>query len=220
MAESLPVRPRETDPAEPAVSSPYRDYDVLDKWSSLSFDEVTRRVLAERLGAPPEPRFFAAAEFRCLEAACARLLATEPGRPPIANRIDADLYAHRGEGFRHPDMPHFEVAWRDGVRGLEGEARRRHDRAFADLDGAEQDDVLRALQAGDVDPAAFAGMPADRFFTHMLLKATAAHYYGSPEGWSEIGFGGPASPRGYVRIGLDRRDPWEAPLRSGVEAER
>jgi hypothetical protein len=25
-----------------------------------------------------------------------------------------------------------------------------------------------------------------------------------------MGFGGPASPRGYVRMGLDRRDPWEA----------
>ena len=26
----------------------------------------------------------------------------------------------------------------------------------------------------------------------------------------EIGFGGPASPRGYVRMNFDRRDPWEA----------
>ena len=25
-----------------------------------------------------------------------------------------------------------------------------------------------------------------------------------------MGFGGPASPRGYVRMELDRRDPWEA----------
>ena len=25
-----------------------------------------------------------------------------------------------------------------------------------------------------------------------------------------MGFGGPASPRGYVRMALDRRDPWEA----------
>ena len=31
-----------------------------------------------------------------------------------------------------------------------------------------------------------------------------------PTAWNEIGFGGPASPRGYVRMGLDRRDPWEA----------
>jgi len=31
-----------------------------------------------------------------------------------------------------------------------------------------------------------------------------------PASWNEIGFGGPASPRGYVRMNFDRRDPWEA----------
>jgi hypothetical protein len=35
-------------------------------------------------------------------------------------------------------------------------------------------------------------------------------YYSHPTAWSEIGFGGPASPRGYVRMGFNRRDPWEA----------
>ncbi len=35
-------------------------------------------------------------------------------------------------------------------------------------------------------------------------------YYAHPTAWSEIGFGGPASPRGYVRMDFDRRDPWEA----------
>ena len=31
-----------------------------------------------------------------------------------------------------------------------------------------------------------------------------------PTAWSEIGWGGPASPRGYVRMDFDERDPWEA----------
>jgi hypothetical protein len=35
-------------------------------------------------------------------------------------------------------------------------------------------------------------------------------YYSHPHSWSEIGFGGPANPRGYVRMYYDRRDPWEA----------
>jgi hypothetical protein len=203
---------------EQSTRSPYAGYDVLEKWQSASFDDTTRRVLELRLSAPPEPRFFAPDEFRSLEAACARLLATERGYPPIAHWIDADLYARRGEGFRHPDMPSLEVAWRAGVRGLDAEARRRHGGAFADLEGSDQDDVLRRLQAGDVETASFAGVAAERFFTHMLLKAAAGHYYSQPRAWSEIGFGGPASPRGYVRIGLDQRDPWEAPLSSRREA--
>ncbi len=203
---------------EEAIGSPYEGYDVLDKWRSTSFDDTTRRVLERRLSAPPEPRFFSADEFRSLEAACARLLATERGDPPIAHWIDADLFAQRGEGFRRPDVPPLQVAWRAGLRGLDAEARRRQGAAFADLEVGDQDDVLRRLQGGDVDTASFAGVAAEHFFTHMLLKAAAAHYYSQPRAWSEIGFGGPASPRGYVRIGLDQRDPWEAPLRPRRES--
>ena len=42
-----------------------------------------------------------------------------------------------------------------------------------------------------------------------LLKTVAALYYAHPTAWSEIGFGGPASPRGYVRLGFNETDPWE-----------
>jgi hypothetical protein len=35
-------------------------------------------------------------------------------------------------------------------------------------------------------------------------------YYAHPTAWSEIGWGGPASPRGYVRLDFNERDPWEA----------
>ena len=35
-------------------------------------------------------------------------------------------------------------------------------------------------------------------------------YYAHPTAWSEIGWGGPASPRGYVRMDFNKRDPWEA----------
>jgi len=37
-----------------------------------------------------------------------------------------------------------------------------------------------------------------------------ATYCTQPAAWSEVGFRGPASPRGYVRHGFDERDPWEA----------
>jgi len=188
-------------------------WNVLAKWTSVSFDDVTRSVLARRLGAPPPPRFFTAVQFEVVEAACSRLLASPRGQPPIANAIDADLHAGRGEGFRRPDTPRDDVVWRAGIDGLDAEARRRHrGRRFAALDGAAQDALLAALQRGDVDAERFHGIDARRFFTDVLLKAAAAHFYSRPEAWSEIGFGGPASPRGYVRIGIDQRDPWEAPL--------
>jgi hypothetical protein len=54
-------------------------------------------------------------------------------------------------------------------------------------------------------------LPAQRFFATVLLKEIVGVYYAHPAAWSEAGFGGPASPRGYVRLGLNQRDPWEAP---------
>ena len=188
-------------------------YDVLAKWSSPSFDTLTRAVISRRLAPPPGRRFFTAAQFEVLEAACARLLATPRGRPPIASAIDDDLDAGRSEGFRRPDTPPPGATWRTGLDGLDAEARHRCDgRGFAALDGATQDGLLHALQRGEVEASRFGAVGPRRFFTDVLLKAVVGHYYSRPEAWNEIGFGGPASPRGYVRIGLDQRDPWEAPF--------
>ena len=204
----------------PGLAHP-RGYDVLAKWSSPSFDPLTRSVIARRIGAPPPRRFFTAAQFEVLESACARLLATPRGRPPIASAIDDDLHAGRSEGFRRPGMPRPAAAWRIGLDGLDGEARHRHDgRGFVVLDGTAQDAVLQALQQGDVDRSRFGAVAPRLFFTEVLLKAAVGHYYSRPEAWNEIGFGGPASPRGYVRIGLDQRDPWEAPFATAARHAR
>ena len=32
-----------------------------------------------------------------------------------------------------------------------------------------------------------------------------------PWAWNEIGFGGPAYPRGYARLGPGQRESWESP---------
>jgi hypothetical protein len=53
-------------------------------------------------------------------------------------------------------------------------------------------------------------MPPRAFFRKRLLHDVVGAYYAHPAAWNEIGFGGPASPRGYVRTVYDRRDPWEA----------
>jgi hypothetical protein len=57
---------------------------------------------------------------------------------------------------------------------------------------------------------AWGDMPAAVFFKERLAHDILGAYYSHPTSWNEIGFGGPASPRGYVRMGADRRDPWEA----------
>ena len=200
--------------------APYVDYDVLAKWNTTSWDDQTREVIRKRLVEIPERRFFTEAEWRTLESICARLI-PQPERSnpiPIVPWIDEKLHHDRRDGFRYDDMPSLREAWRLGLKGIDEESRRRFGTEFRSLLAANQDTVLRTIQAGEVHGGAWIRVPARRFFTTVLLKEVVGEYYAHPAAWSEVGFGGPASPRGYVRLGLNQRDPWEAPERADAEA--
>lgn len=189
-----------------AVGDRYPGYDVLAKWRTPSFDDATRRVLAERLARVPERRFLSEEEWRLLEAVVARLI-PQPDRAepiPIVPWIDAMLAEGRGEGYRRDGIPPMREQWRRGLAALADEAG-----GFESLAPAEQDALLGRVQRGEVGSDRWRGLPPDRFFAD-LLRAVAGIYYSHPQAWNEIGFGGPASPRGYVRLGFDERDAWEA----------
>ncbi len=202
--------------------APYVDYDVLAKWDSPSWDDQTREVIRKRLAEIPERRFFTEAEWQTLESICARLV-PQPDRSspiPIVPWIDEKLHHDRRDGFRYDDMPPLREAWRLGLRGIDDESRRQFGTEFRSLPEANQEAVLRTIQAGDVAGEVWACLPPERFFTTVLLKEVVGEYYAHPAAWSEVGFGGPASPRGYVRLGLNQRDPWEPRERGVPEAHR
>jgi hypothetical protein len=193
------------------MKRPYPSYDVLDKWDSQSFDDVTRATLSRRLKDVPKRRFFTEAEWDLLEAVVARLIPQPDRETPIAITpwIDQQLAEDRNEGFRYHDLPPQRDAWRRGLAGIEAEAKARFDSAFIALDPDRQDAVLKAVHEGEVEEAHWQGLSARRFFKAVLLRTAATLYYAHPDAWSEMGFGGPAAPRGYVRLGVDKRDPWE-----------
>jgi hypothetical protein len=194
------------------MEGPYAGYDVLAKWQDASYDELTREVLRRRLREVPPRRFFSDDEWRVLQAVVARVL-PQPDRAepvPIAPWIDAGLAAGLQEGFRYADMPSAPQAWRTGLAALDAEARLRYDRPFDALDARAADAFLHAIAQGGADPDLWHGLDAKRFFIQILCKRVAEIYYAHPAAWSEIGFGGPASPRGYVRLGFNQRDGWEA----------
>lgn len=186
-------------------------YDVLAKRRSPSWNEQTRVVVDRRLAVPREPRFLTPALFAILEAACNRIVPQPRGRAPVpvAAYVDQKLFEKKGDGYRLAQMPEQGEAYRRGLRGLEQEARQRYARAFTALAGAEQDQILAAAQRGALQGGAWGDMPSALFFSHRLLTDATSAYWAHPTAWSEMGFGGPASPRGYVRMGLNRRDPWE-----------
>lgn len=193
------------------MSGRFPGYDVLAKRHSPSWNEKTRQVIDQRIAAPREPRFLTEDEFRTLAAVCARIVPQPENRPPVplAALIDTTLFEDKRDGYRDHRLPPLRAAWRLGLAGIEAEARRRHSVGFAELEDAERDALLRAAQDGKI-AADWGGMPPDVFFTKRLVPDIVSAYYGHPTAWNEIGFGGPAAPRGYVRMDFDRRDPWEA----------
>lgn len=189
----------------------YPDYDVLEKWNSPSWNDQTREVVGARLTKIPVRRLLNPEEWQTLEAVCARLV-PQPERGadavPIAPFIDAKLFENRGDGYRYEDMPPLREAWRRGLAAINDEAQARTGASFCTLGDDSKDEVLRAIESGDVR-ADWHGLPPKRFF-EVMLKHVVSVYYAHPAAWSEMGFGGPASPRGYVRLGFNRRDSWEA----------
>jgi hypothetical protein len=194
------------------MSEHFPGYDVLAKRHTPSWNEKTRQVIDGRLALPREPRYLSHEEWRVLEAICGRIVPQPRTRPPVplAAMVDAKLFENRGDGYRDYRLPPLREAWRRGLRAIDAEARRRHNVDFAALDAAEQHALLRAAQQGTLSDGGWDGMPPAIFFAKRLLPDIVTLYYAHPTAWNEIGFGGPASPRGYVRMDFDRRDPWEA----------
>ncbi|AXE94719.1 gluconate 2-dehydrogenase subunit 3 family protein [Paraburkholderia terricola] len=190
----------------------YPGYDVLDKRDTPSWDEVTRRVIAQRLATPREPHFFNAVEWLAAQALGACIVPQADAQPavPLAAMLDGKLATNACDGYRHTGMPPMRDAWRTGLAALDAESRAARELPFASLDPPERTALLERMQRGELRHPAWHGMPSERFFSERVLHDMCGLYYSHPHAWSEIGFGGPANPRGYVRLYLDRRDPWEA----------
>jgi hypothetical protein len=197
-----------------AGSTPYPGYDVAggDKWA-LDWDEKTRDLVRDRVDNVPPFRFFSPDEVALLEAICARALPQEDRpagqRVPIAPWIDDRLHRGEGSGTQYETMPADPVAYRLGLRAFDQSAQALFGRPFVDLAPHDQDAVVDGVGRGDPPGDLWQGLPARPFFTLLMADVISA-YYAHPAAWAEIGFGGPASPRGHIRLGLGQRDPWEA----------
>jgi hypothetical protein len=200
----------------------YPGYDVLAKRNTPSWNEQTRQVIDRRLATPYESRFLNEHEWLTLEAVSGRIIPQPTCRSPvpIAGLVDGKLLENAGDGYRNASMPLLREAWRRGLAALDAEADRTHGMPFHRLTLRQMDALLTRAQQGELRCEAWGGMPCDMFFKERLLHDIVQAYYSHPSSWNEIGWGGPASPRGYVRMGFDRRDPWEAAEVQDGDVER
>jgi hypothetical protein len=191
----------------------YPGYDVLSKRDGPSWNTATRRVIEARLClGSGEPQFLERHRLEVLEAICDRIVPQDSRRPrvPVGALIDHQLACNRDEGFRGAELPPLREAWQQILDLLDAVARKASKSGFAHATKATQIKLLSDMQAGQLSGRGIDAGYAAKLFKHYLLRDVVQAYYSHPTAWSEIGFGGPASPRGYVRMGADRRDPWEA----------
>jgi hypothetical protein len=190
----------------------YPGYDVLSKRQGPSWNEQTRRAVTRRLAIGGQPRFFSSEEFQTVTAIASRIVPQPAARAPIpvASLVDDRLAGGASDGYRLAGMPRDGDAWRLGLKALDVEAKAAYDQPFHALAEGLQDTLLGRMQSGELKSPAWGSMAPQDFFKKRMARDVVLAYYAHPVAWSEIGWGGPASPRGYVRLDFDERDPWEA----------
>ena len=197
------------------MADPFPDYDVLAKRDGVSWNPRTRDVIDARLSMSEAIDVLSRRQCATLHAVAERVVPQPQGRAPVntvALLLDKIARDAR-DGFRHAGLPPLREAWERGLDGLEAEAVARHDTSLSGLGGAAIDALLTAVEKGEVR-ADWGGLDAALFWRWRLVPDLVSAYWAHPSAWSAMGFGGPASPRGYVRLDANRRDPWEAAERA------
>ena len=185
--------------------SRFPGFDVLDEVDR--WDAATTGVVLARLTPSPELSFFTGVEQAAAEALCDQLLAQhdEP-RVPVAALIDVRLATGETDGWHYADMPEDGEAWRQTLAFLDDDATQRYGTVFGELTKDQQAGIVRAIQ--ELKTERWHDLPANQVWSLWTRYACTA-FYSHPWAWNEMGFPGPAYPRGYKNMGLDKREPFE-----------
>jgi hypothetical protein len=193
----------------------YPDFDVLDAVDT--WDEATKKVVLARLEPPGPLRFFTPNEEPILRAFCDTVLAQdcEP-RVPVAEMVDSKLADGRLDGYQYADMPDDRETWRLVLRGLDHTATQGYQIGFAHCTDDQREAIVAQFAQGRLLGDAWDELNVTRAWS-VVMRAALAAFYSHPWAWNEIGFGGPAYPRGFMRLGgrgadgAAVREPFEKP---------
>ena len=209
--------PRQRRGTTPQMHGRYPDYDVLE--NAKHWDEATRAKVLPRVNDVPPVRFFDVREAATVEALSNVLTAqdSEP-RIPVLNFIDEKLFTGEGEGYQYFDMPDDRETWRRVARGLDEEAEARG--GVASFSAAD-DELQHAIVSDFAEAKLFGGVWGTFNVNHafsVVMQDVLSSFYSHPWAWNEIGYGGPAYPRGYSRFGNPQLQPGEREVWEGREA--
>jgi Gluconate 2-dehydrogenase subunit 3 len=209
-----PGLPRHRNGITPGMVGRYPDFNVLDEVEH--WDDVTRRVVLDRVENVPPIRFFDEREATTLTALCNHLTGQVGEEPKIQvlAYVDEKLWEGQLDGYQYFDMPDDREAWRRVARGLDDEARAQGVESFALLDDHAQNALCHGFSHGELYGGVWATLNVSRAFA-LVMRHICEAFYAHPWAWNEIGFGGPAYPRGYSRFGSPHlrdaeTEAWEA----------
>jgi hypothetical protein len=203
--------PRQRNGITPQMHGRFPDYNILDE--ATHWDEKTREVVLTRVESPPSIRFFSPTEADTLKAYCDTVTHQyrEP-RIPVLSFVDEKLLEGRLDGYQYEDMPDDRDTWKIVAAGLDYSARNEwRAQTFAHAPTTTREDIVQTFSEGKLR-----GGPWEQVNVERAFKVTTKHicqaFYSHPWAWNEIGFGGPAYPRGYAAFGSDHlgdREQWE-----------
>ncbi len=190
----------------------YPEFNVMD--GEPHWDPHTREIVDQRLQTPSFYPFQVLTQQQSITLfeLCAQLL--DDDREAVISYVvhyfDLTLKSNIGESQRKSSVPPQSVLIRDGLDLLDRACLQQYGRAMDRL----PNDVKQKI-AGELMQGSFILQSAEKFvpcvdFMQKIHSEAVAAYYSHPLVWSEIGYAGPAYPRGYVRSELGLTDPWEA----------
>ncbi|WP_248929500.1 gluconate 2-dehydrogenase subunit 3 family protein [Paenibacillus hamazuiensis] len=190
----------------------YPSYDVMSH--AEHWDDHTQHIVTSRLIREKSYSFLTTVEAEILRAWCSKLVGDMRGEiiQYVLCHIDQTLSDGRGEGQRKPDVAPAPELIRKGLKAIDATCQSLHAKHFFELEDYMQQGLMKDISEGSAEPASiWASVPQQDLFKK-LLNYTLEAYYSHPTVWSEIGYAGPAYPRGYIRARAGQWDAWEARL--------
>lgn len=186
------------------------DFDVLSQ--TKEWDKETQDVVTSRTSNDVPPLTLRQHELDTLTSICSILLGDDRSDilAFVISHIDTKMRIGIGESERNINMPPFQLLVHKGIQAWNTFCSSKHGHEFAAMDSQIQLDFITSLIVSPVPfQVANYEIQSKDFLDRIHTEAVSA-YFSHPTIWSEIGYAGPAYPRGYVRIERGLTDPWEA----------
>lgn len=197
-------------PTKPRRVSWYPGFDVTKE--QFEWDPHTRQVVMGRLQYQRTYSWLTEAEVVVVQAIAETLVADD--REPIlrfmVHHLDGQMTGDIGESQREQGVPTASQLVRQALTNLDRAATVKVQRRLLSLQPAEREALLRQMERGAIDWLPDWDTTQQQAAFSKLATTLVKAYYAHPTIWSEIGYAGPAYPRGYLRSEFGLTDPWEA----------